>query len=641
MSGDATLHPLSRHPHPALRPLAWALSILTFTAVALAQAPDHPAPAPQATPAPTTAPTQAPTPAQPASIPAARAATNVAVITIHGGIDEWTARSVVRRIKAAEDNKAEAIVFDLDTPGGEMQAMLVIAGAIKRAGVRNTVAWVNPNAYSAGCIIALACREIVIADTAALGDALPIEVNILTGFKPIPDAEREKFLGPVMADLIDSARRGGVDEVLVQGFVRRGVELWLVEHQSTGERLFVTEEQFRLAVGAAPPHDLPTLKSITGPVDPRAKRQRPPARRTPAPNDPPEPTDMVPASPTMGPVLLGQVNQELSLRGTPSTRPDLRAPEHAGRYRLVEYVCDGSGVLTLREPELLRYGLAAAKVNSDEELKAFFGAQNLARLDESWSEAAARLLSHPIAKGLLIVVFLIALFIEMTHPGLILPGCIAAGALVGLILPPLVVNMAAWWMAAAIVAGVACIGLELFITPGLGAFGVVGVVLLFGGLVGAVIGGPQGLFPTTARARGDLLIGLTTTLLSLIVAGGVIWAIARSMPRLPFFGRLVLTEGDADDADPLFEPAAAPLRPGQRGVAITPLRPAGRVQFGDQIVDVVADTGFIDPGTPVRVVHADGFRTTVEADRAHPQPDEPPPHDPFAPKPPPTPPAPQ
>jgi membrane-bound serine protease (ClpP class) len=53
-----------------------------------------------------------------------------------------------------------------------------------------------------------------------------------------------------------------------------------------------------------------------------------------------------------------------------------------------------------------------------------------------------------------------------------------------------------------------------------------------------------------------------------------------------------------------------------KGVAITPLRPAGRVQIVDRIVDAVADGAFVEAGEPIRVVSASGFRTVVVHDVA-------------------------
>jgi membrane-bound serine protease (ClpP class) len=44
---------------------------------------------------------------------------------------------------------------------------------------------------------------------------------------------------------------------------------------------------------------------------------------------------------------------------------------------------------------------------------------------------------------------------------------------------------------------------------------------------------------------------------------------------------------------------------------MSPLRPSGKVQFGDDAVDVVTEGDFIDPGTEVRVVGKQGTRVTV------------------------------
>jgi membrane-bound serine protease (ClpP class) len=46
-------------------------------------------------------------------------------------------------------------------------------------------------------------------------------------------------------------------------------------------------------------------------------------------------------------------------------------------------------------------------------------------------------------------------------------------------------------------------------------------------------------------------------------------------------------------------------------VALTDLRPAGTGLFGDERVDVVADSEFISEGEPIRVLSAEGYRCVV------------------------------
>lgn len=594
---------------------AWALTLIVCLAAAWLPAHVH-----ADDPAPPPARSAAAPLAQFKAIPAARAAKNVAVITIRGEIDKWTERSVRRRIKAAEAAGADAIVFDIHTPGGSGMAMMAISSAIKSSSIANTVAWVNSDAYSAGAVIALACRAIVVNDNAALGDALPIEISLFEGLKPLPDAEREKFLGPIMADVIDSARRNGYDEVMVQGFLRRGIELWLIEREGTGERYFVSAKEYELAVGAEPSRDgTPMVPSITSTDANRGKPVVPPQPsgaddRLPTVDIRPE-AAYVPAAPDVTPRLVHDVNSALRDRNAAdSTRPDFASPEHKHKYKLVSYIADGRGMLTFRTEGLLRYKIATEQVRNDQELQAYFGATNMSRLDETWSEHLARFLSQFWVRGLLITIFIIALFIEMTHPGVTLPGAIAAVALVALLAPLVVVNMAAWWMVAAILGGVLMIMLELFVLPGTGIFGIVGALCLFGGLVGAAVGGPQNLFPGAGGTSADLTWGLATALISIVTAFIVIGLIARHLPSLPFLDRIVLKD-DPDAAATVLSTSIAhtgPVKKGAKGVAITPLRPAGRVQIGDDIVDVVAEMGVIAPGTPVRVVSVDAFRTVVE-----------------------------
>ena len=46
--------------------------------------------------------------------------------------------------------------------------------------------------------------------------------------------------------------------------------------------------------------------------------------------------------------------------------------------------------------------------------------------------------------------------------------------------------------------------------------------------------------------------------------------------------------------------------------AATPLRPAGKCQFGDDFVDVLAEGGYIVPGTRVQVIEVEGNRVVVK-----------------------------
>lgn len=558
----------------------------------------------------------------PAAVPGSRQATNVAVITIRGEISSVTARSVERRIKLAERAGANAIVIELDTPGGELYSALAISRAIKGAGITNTVAWVHPEAYSGGAIIALACRDIVTSDPGVMGDAIPIQLSPM-GIKQLGEQERQKILAPLMADVVESARKHGRDELLVQGIVTTGVELWLVENLGSGQQTTVTRDEYVTLFGEEPPTGRARLTSAPSgvrrtpapsgePTEAEAPADQPPTPRALPKAGSDDPVRYIPASPTLE-TLTDEVTMNQTLA---ATRPVISASER-GKWKLVEYVSTGTGPFVFSADDLAHFRLASATINTDEELKAYLGARNLLRLDQNWSEGLVAFMTNQIVRAVLIVVFLIALFLEMTNPGLVLPGTVAALALVSLIAPPMLINLANWWEVAAIVGGIGLLVLEIFVLPGFGVFGIVGLLALFGGLIGTFV--PEGgMFPDTPQAQDDLLYGVVTLVLSVGTAGIGIYFLSKHFGSLPLFGQLVLKDGAPPDeqGDELLAAMApeesGPVQTGMRGRTVTPLRPAGRVEIADRIVDAVAEIGYIPAGAEVVVTSVSPFRITVE-----------------------------
>ncbi len=540
-------------------------------------------------------------------------ADNVAIIVIRGEIDSYTARSVLRRIKAAEEAGADAIVFEMDTPGGELKAALEICNAIKATTVPLTVAWIHPDAYSAGAIISLACKRIVTGDPATMGDALPILMGMGTfqAFNELPEHERQKVMSPLVAEVVNSARRNGYDEMLVQAIVSRGVELWLVRDVRSGRLLCVTEAEHQLLFAGEPTRSGALLPSATAgttglPTDVGSAGQG---------MQPERPPPLVRSEDYFQPAgeslesLADAVNDELTER---TSRPVLTAGDR-GNYELVMYVTDGAGPIVMKAEDLRTLGVATATVKSEGDIRSYFGATHVAWMQESWSESMARFMVSWPVRFVLVVVFLIAIFVEMTHPGATVPGFIALVALAGLIAPSMIVGMASWWEVAAILGGVLMLALELFVVPGFGVFGFAGIVLLFGGLLGVIIPSGDRLFPGEAGTGQSALFSAAMLLAAIVTSGVAIYFITKHLGSLPIIDKLVLQDESGGGTLAAMAPGVHPLM-GTAGVAITDLRPAGRAEIEGRLVDVVAEIGYIPAGTRVRVVSASAMRVGVEVD---------------------------
>ncbi len=551
------------------------------------------------------------------SVPPSRQADNVAIITIDTGdgmIDSVTAKSFIRRLEIAEQSGADAFVVELNTPGGQVGAVLEICNAIKSSSIENSAAWINTQAYSGGAIIALACKDIITSDPATMGDALPIYVDPLKGLQTLPPLERGKLTIPLISEVIDSARRQNkteyiYDEYLVQGIIT-GVELWWVQDNRNGLRIAINREEYGVIFGTEPVGSPPRLGSAS-------PGQAPSIDHTPIPvppgmqGVPGSATEIEAASPALGEIAGSAASQQEFA----SRRPSITASDR-GQWTLIEKISDGSAPLLFREGDLRHYRFSVndTPITTVEDVQAWFGASKVRTLDPLWSEGLVRFMTTIYVRGILIVLLLLAIFVAMVHPGLVVPESVAVLALCALVIPPFLLGMANWWEIVAILAGIALIASEIFVFPGFGVSGIAGMVLLFGGLVGTFVPDQgSGLFPDSPSQQRDLLFGMLTVLLATTTAIAGMWFISRRFGTLPLFRHMVLKDPETSGELLLAmgESDALAARVGEEGVTLTALRPVGRVELDGRIVDATAEGGYIDADRPVRVVEVTAFGILV------------------------------
>jgi len=103
----------------------------------------------------------------------------VMVVPIHGTIDTGMAHLVGRAVQDAATDRARAIVFDVDTFGGLVDAATQIRDAALRSDVP-VYAYVSGRAWSAGALITLSAERIAMAPGASIGAAEPIPKTVKT-----------------------------------------------------------------------------------------------------------------------------------------------------------------------------------------------------------------------------------------------------------------------------------------------------------------------------------------------------------------------------------------------------------------------------------------------------------------------------
>ena len=535
----------------------------------------------------------APQDATSAAVPAWRQANRVAVVPVRGEIDAVTRASVERRVAEAAASGCSAAVLELDTPGGDLSATLELCLWIKDRAPVPVWAWVRPKAYSAGTIIALACRGILVSPGSAFGDAAPIQAVPGLGLQPLPPAERAKIEAPVLAEVVDSARRNGYDETLVRAYVSAPDEVWMVERTDGSARAFVGRQEYREAFGTDPPTTRAAAapRAAIGegaPVRPfidLSMRQR----GDDGPSTPEERDQMVEDQQTRRP-----------------SRERLR-PADAQDWRTVTQVDGAEELLVTYAPEAIAAGLAHREVADERELQAWFGAASMERLEEHWGDALVRLLTGWPVRLALVAIILCGFIVELAVPGFGWFGGAATVALLLLLGGPALAGVTTWWPLALVLVGCALVVVEVVAIPGVGIVGFLGVACAVTGLVGGFVDAPLG----TPEGRSDLAAALGTIAGGAALAAGGAWAIVRMLPRTPL-GRATVLEATvggtaAPDAAPSRRPAA-----GERGSALTPLRPVGKARFGDEVHEVTAVGPMVEPGAAVVVVRSTPYALEVE-----------------------------
>jgi membrane-bound serine protease (ClpP class) len=174
--------------------------------------------------------------------------TSAVVIRLEGQIDDFNRDALFRRFKEARKLGARTVILDVNTYGGLVTAGLDISRFLKQQNDLHVIAYVGEKAISAGAMIALAADEIVMGQSAMMGDAAPITIAPTGGLQPLGDAERAKAESPILEDFYDSAIKNGYDPLLAQAMVQVGRTVHWVEN-GDGQRRFVDAEQYKKLSG--------------------------------------------------------------------------------------------------------------------------------------------------------------------------------------------------------------------------------------------------------------------------------------------------------------------------------------------------------------------------------------------------------
>jgi membrane-bound serine protease (ClpP class) len=266
-------------------------------------------------------------------------------------------------------------------------------------------------------------------------------------------------------------------------------------------------------------------------------------------------------------------------------------------------------LLTLTSQEAVTQGLAVAVVNSLGELleKEGLSSAPLVRIESKSKERIARFLTSMAVSGLLLMLGIGGLFIEIRTPGFGVPGIIGIICLGLFFWGHTVAELSGWVHIALFVSGVVLLIIEIFVIPGFGIAGIVGITFMIAALVLA-------LGDWSSPNLGQELARAVAVLFSAFIGACVLLAVfAKLLPRTPFLNRIFLSQTmNKEDGYSVRDEKKLKRWVGQSGVAQTILRPAGKALINGTLLDVVTLGDFVEKNTKICVITTESNRIVVE-----------------------------
>lgn len=257
-------------------------------------------------------------------------------------------------------------------------------------------------------------------------------------------------------------------------------------------------------------------------------------------------------------------------------------------------------ILTLTSAEALKIGLIEAEATSIAEVLEAEGIDSpqVTVHQVTIIDRIIGFLISPAVSGILILLIIGGIYFEMQTPGIGFALIVAVIAAVLFFAPLYIQGLADHWEIALFVAGIILILLEVFVIPGFGVAGILGIVCLVCGLAFSMV--INDYFNFTVTEPGMVFNSFLLVIASMVVAIVLMVIFGKSLLKTQAFKRLVLQ----DEQRAVEGYTSAKMNTelvDKAGVAKTVLRPSGKVEIDGKWYDAVALDGFVDIGEEIYV----------------------------------------
>lgn len=271
-------------------------------------------------------------------------------------------------------------------------------------------------------------------------------------------------------------------------------------------------------------------------------------------------------------------------------------------------------VLTLTSAEAVKIKLAEAEVASVTDLWKAEGINNpqITVHRVTFIDRIISFLINPAVSGILILLIIGGIYFEMQTPGIGFALVVALIAAALFFAPLYIQGLADNWEIALFVLGIVLILLELFVIPGFGVAGILGIICLICGLAFSMV--VNDYFNFSISGPGRLFNAFLLVIASMVTATVLMVIFGKSILKTRAFKRLVLQDEQRSEEGYTSSRQNTELV-NREGVTRTVLRPSGKVEIEGRWYDAVALDGFIDIGELIYVEKHENYNLFVRKKR--------------------------
>lgn len=267
-------------------------------------------------------------------------------------------------------------------------------------------------------------------------------------------------------------------------------------------------------------------------------------------------------------------------------------------------VNDSGKVLTFTTSEAIKNHYCEGEAKTVEEVLKLAHVDNYEMITYEISGVGTAIdwLINPAISGFLIMIIIAGIYYEFQAPGTIFPIAASMFAALLYFAPHYLQGLAENWEILLFFAGLILLALEIFVIPGFGVAGVLGILFIVLGLALSLVKSVPTNFPVNLPEGNAFVTALFIVLASMVISIGLSFYLFGRFIKSSAFSRVSVQSVNSKEDGFMGVDMTSHSLVGKEGSAYTVLRPSGKVEIDGNVYDATAESGFIDKGEKILVV---------------------------------------